>query len=1849
MRRFIQGLMAALSLLGILMTHLDAQAQAAPQIISVAHSSMPVGGGQIINGTGFGNAQGNSTLTLNGTQIVPWYWTDSQLNVTIPTTTTPGLATLQVTTAGGASNNFNFTVTSPPTINSISPASGTVGTQVTLTGANFGATQGSSTLSLGPAATITTWSDTQIVFNVPQGATPGQQTIWLFVDSVAATENFTVNSQASPTITTMSPASGPTGTQVTIIGSGFGSIQGTNTLTFNGVAATVASWTDTSISASVPPGATSGNVVVTVGGQASNGLPFTIGGFLSGTVSPTVTSVTLTSPNAIDWAHWGTSSDFPLVTSVGFLSDFSLIGATTPIQFSDGEIEYSWTDGFQLGVANRTTTGVSVTGAGNGFHLSIPADVVPQTLLLYVGDWEAQGQLTASLSDNSAPSFVDSSVDIVAANGDHHTNGTYTLTFQATQPGQTLNIDYILETDHGAASGLAGYVSLQSAVLLPAQASVALTSPTNGQTLTSPSDVPVTVSASQIGGAISSVSFLSDGQDVFDAATTPYNFTLASPSPGDHLLTATATNSQGLSTTSAPVLITEVGTGGFLTASVDSPASVDLSAGASDWVHWGSSIPDRKAGINPEISDFKTLADGSAHSIDAASLGGVNYSWSSGVPTDSQIGTATQMKMQAFKNGFTLTIPADTTLRTLKLYLASGYGESTLRVSLSDGSAAPFVQAFSTPNNFSEKGYTIQFQAASSGQKITLTDQVTRDDGFAYVALESVSVLDQNAPHIDSVTPITVPPGGQPITSAPGSQIVVTGTNFGGAQGNAAISLNGVAMNVISWSDSSITAVIPLVQSGPVVVSRGLANSNGVAFVVILPPPPVISFISPSAGVAGSVVTIFGSNFVSSQNNSTVTFNGLAATPSFWSDTQIVVPAPAGVHSGPVVVTTASGPSNGVQFTFTPAIRFAAQAIYVTPDETSLVVAASAKLSVSDAAGNVVTDATWSVDESTIATITSDTTPGAAILQALQPGEVTITATSALGTAQAKAMIYLPGSTPVGTPAWSFYPQTQNGGFADGIKARRNTPDDPYLYFTSFETATAIVDALDESGHSKWKVTLNPHPGNDFIFPIVSAGTNDGGILTMMGECCGDNDNFNTLYRYGPDGKPKWTYTTPTNVTFEPTIGPDGTIYFWSEGDDTNNHDSPLIALDDGTGTEKFRYRGGLPSSRSVISSEQPDTTNPDGTAVTSTNPWQPCAAYFSAARPINVPLPVGGAGENSIQPIVGTDGNLYVMETGENVAYSYSHCALTKIFVPPGAPPADPAYFVSALDGQMQYSASVGIAQITPAGAVQHLPVNSVSWSGEATLGGFVGGWGFDKGASQLPQAFFRRIAPDSNGGLLLAWGGRSSTANDPQQLVLSRLLDGSPVYTVPLPADGEISSNDQGTAFITSRGLSITAVDVASGIPKWSTSSLAALAATDNGGIIHVNAQGTQFVDMNGTPSPTVEGVYPDSYLDPSLFLVEGDFGSRQVVDTSLAGTSLDDEISAGFPVDFDGNSGQQKQPEFKPVQADACSGYDDSLQPTALVLPFAATAGAQRTTQERTDSQKVVRMHYPDWKNIDLKSNDIAVFTITPDHLTGVDTDVTFESVGLPEMTTFKPDGTIDVPSAPRWLKFINRVTQTEVGRVLVDVKQNKKFAVAPYSVSELNGKLKPTSVPTQGVLQNELTRIFPKQTGITLTVSPIKAISVHYNLNAAAGSKALTFPDSEQKQDEEQEIVKATVADFALNQLLVFYVHAFDQTPPTHPDGFTFRNPKLSESGHATINGPTLVRDPEVSQDPHVIFIHNSRQNVTAHELGHYLGSPDIVDADKTNELMFGQAAADHPDPCRIRKREWDRMNPPGTSQ
>jgi RHS repeat-associated protein len=245
--------------------------QNAPVITSLSPSSGEAGSSFTITGSGFTSTQG--TVTLNGHAVTVSSWSSSSIVVVVPFGTTSG--PVVVTASGVPTNGFGFTVLQP-IIASLSPNTGNPGTTVTIAGANFDATQGAGGVSFGGVpASIASWSATSIAAYVPSNAATGNVVVTAPNGvasngvSFSVTDNFAIN--------LLSPATGPAGTTINIIGGGFGATQGSSIIELNGVFTPVSSWNENQITAVVPVGASTGTVNLTIGSStAVSPSPFVI-------------------------------------------------------------------------------------------------------------------------------------------------------------------------------------------------------------------------------------------------------------------------------------------------------------------------------------------------------------------------------------------------------------------------------------------------------------------------------------------------------------------------------------------------------------------------------------------------------------------------------------------------------------------------------------------------------------------------------------------------------------------------------------------------------------------------------------------------------------------------------------------------------------------------------------------------------------------------------------------------------------------------------------------------------------------------------------------------------------------------------------------------------------------------------------------------------------------------------------------------------------------------------------------------------------------------------------------------------------------------------------------------------------------------------------------------------------------------------------------------------------------------------------------------------------------------------------------------------------------------------------
>ncbi len=165
------------------------------------------------------------------------------------------------------------------------------------------------------------------------------------------------------------------------------------------------------------------------------------------------------------------------------------------------------------------------------------------------------------------------------------------------------------------------------------------------------------------------------------------------------------------------------GSGGVLTGSGQSATgAINLTAeGTSDWAHWGRAAVtdfDHKAAGGSQISNFTVVGAGTTKRVTNL----VTYAWTDGTPTVSAPPTASGIAVHALNAGITVTVPADTTQRTLRLYLGGHNSMGRLTAHLSDRSAPDYVDAgFSSMSALYEVEYTLTYRAASAGGTLTLT------------------------------------------------------------------------------------------------------------------------------------------------------------------------------------------------------------------------------------------------------------------------------------------------------------------------------------------------------------------------------------------------------------------------------------------------------------------------------------------------------------------------------------------------------------------------------------------------------------------------------------------------------------------------------------------------------------------------------------------------------------------------------------------------------------------------------------------------------------------------------------------------------------------------------------------------------------------------------------------------------------------------------------------------------------------------------------------------------------------------------------------------------------------------
>jgi len=820
----------------------------------------------------------------------------------------------------------------------------------------------------------------------------------------------TSRAQSAPTVSYTNPVNGPVGTSIKIVGNNFGSTQSSSTIAFNGTTATPTSWSNTQIVAPVPTGATTGPIVVTVGGVASNHVNFTVGtpptiSYTNPVNGPAGTSVTIV----------GTYFGATLGTSTLAFNGTS----ATPTSWSSTQIVAPVPSGATTGPIIVTVGGVAsnhvnfTVGSPPTISYTNPIDGPVGTTVTVVGNYFGSTQGSSTITFNGTPTTPTSwsNTQIIAAVPTGAVTGPVVVSVRAIASN---HVNFIVGTPP----------------------TISYTNPIDG-----PAGTSITIVGNYFGSAVGNVTFNGTG-------ATPANWNntqIVVPVPN------------GAST--GPLVVTA---GGM----------------ASNHVNFIVGTP-------PTISYTN--------------------------PVRAAVGSS-------------ITIVGN--------YFGSTVGNVTF-----NGTAA-------APSSWSNTQIVLPIPNGASTGPLVVTA-----GGMA-----SNSVNFTVVPNITSLSPPSGPFG---------TTLTITGTTFGLTQGSSTVTFNGTQATPASWTDTQIAVPVPNgASSGPVVVTTAGIASNAVNFSLLNSTPSIVS-ISPSTGGIGATVTLVGSYFGSTQNGSTVAFNGIAARVTNWSDGNLTARVPSGLNPGAATVNVSVNQlaSNGVQFTVT-------KPLFVTPNRATLLVGNTRAIQLLDENGALISNPTWSFDNSSIAEIIPPQNPGdPVLLQADAVGTTTLTASYGDRTGVATISVLAAGTSfPIGTIQWSL-PSLGSFGISKSVQSLRvddNTPD-LYVEDDGARGGNGSIRALTADGQQKW---IWPSAPSD-QFPLLIAADDQGGAFSLVFQ--NTPGPFNTYCYYGrvdQNGNETWQYQA-SNCQDDYAIHPDGTI-FLVEPDFQATNATVVVALDPTTGQIKF-------------------------------------------------------------------------------------------------------------------------------------------------------------------------------------------------------------------------------------------------------------------------------------------------------------------------------------------------------------------------------------------------------------------------------------------------------------------------------------------------------------------------------------------------------------------------------------------------------------------------------------------------------------------------------------------------------
>jgi protocatechuate 3,4-dioxygenase beta subunit len=319
-------------------------------------------------------------------------------------------------------------------------------------------------------------------------------------------------------------------------------------------------------------------------------------------------------------------------------------------------------------------------------------------------------------------------------------NGSSSALFSLTNTGPvTISVTATGGTPQSATVGAIFATSLQATV------KDSNNNPANGVTVT------FAAPASGAGGTFSGSATVTAITGATGIATAPA-FT-ANSQAGSYSVLATVAGATSGATFSLTnnAASTPTGNGALTGVGTSAFAAVNLtSEGTSDWVHWGDSGLNRKAGVTPQLSSYIPVGTGSvpANNVLAYNNDPRAVNWADGTPTPAAGNDTNGVYIAGVGEGFTFTAPADTTVRTLTVHVGGWLSGGTLTAHLSDSSAADFTDVTAVAAGQYDRNYTLTYQAGSASQTITVSWEMSSGAGNVTISAAALAGTPQSAPSV---------------------------------------------------------------------------------------------------------------------------------------------------------------------------------------------------------------------------------------------------------------------------------------------------------------------------------------------------------------------------------------------------------------------------------------------------------------------------------------------------------------------------------------------------------------------------------------------------------------------------------------------------------------------------------------------------------------------------------------------------------------------------------------------------------------------------------------------------------------------------------------------------------------------------------------------------------------------------------------------------------------------------------------------------------------------------------------------------------------------------------------------